>query len=391
MKKIILCLLIVFSFRANAQVNTLLDIPGRLQWDNNNGYCGENALLAIGLYYGNYISEYVGRNVAGGELLIASNDLAAFDALSFTYDEWDYNQGNPQYQNYLVWVKQHLYNKQPVIITVFIKGMNDPDYDHIIPAIGFNATNVNSYSASDELIYNSNFDSISFTRTFSSIYDTRSMNANGATYDYCIPNNVNYGCAITGVKDVQHVLKPVHLKIDSWDEPNVSLGEVPKVLHATITIDSLVSGQQYALMKYISYLNVPSSNFLPQNADSTIYFTASGTNQTFNTSFMSDTTVFYRCIPYANTGSNKQNEIPKWVRSGSIYHIRIRAAPRSSVSLTDEKIARALLNSTKFYHESGRWHCHLLLLMPDHLQALIAFPIDGKMSDILGAWKGFQC
>lgn len=78
------------------------------------------------------------------------------------------------------------------------------------------------------------------------------------------------------------------------------------------------------------------------------------------------------------------------VKSGSIYHIRIRAEPTSSVSFTDDKIARALLNSTRFYHESGRWHCHLLLLMPDHLHALIAFPIDRKMSDILGAWKGFQ-
>lgn len=308
MKILLFIGLLILSFRTKAQVNTLLDIPGRLQWDNNNGYCGENALLAIGLYYGNYTSEGVVRTIAGGELLIAVNDAATFNALSYTYEEWDYNQTTPQYQNYLVWVKQHLYNKQPVIITVFIKGLNDPDYDHIIPAIGFNAANVNNYNGADQLIYNSNYDSISFTRTFSSVYDTRSMNNNGAVYDYCIPKNVNYGTAITGVKDIQHVLKPVHLKIDSWDEPNISLSETPKLLHAIVKIDSLTNGQSYALMKYVNYQNVPASNFIPQNADTCIYFTANGSSQTFNTSFMSDGTVFYRCIQYTNTSVQDQSK-----------------------------------------------------------------------------------
>lgn len=193
--KNIICpfLLLLIYFSSPAQVSTLLDMPGRLQWDNNNGYCGENSILAIGMYYGNYVSEIVGRRLAGGELLIASNDATAFNALSFTYDEWDYNQVTPQYQNYLVWVKQHLNNKQPVIITVYIKGMSDPDYDHIIPAIGFNAATVNSYNGNDQLTYNSNYDSIPFTRTFASIFDTRTMAGNGAAYDYCIPKNVDYG------------------------------------------------------------------------------------------------------------------------------------------------------------------------------------------------------
>lgn len=28
--------------------------------------------------------------------------------------------------------------------------------------------------------------------------------------------------------------------------------------------------------------------------------------------------------------------------------------------------------------------------MPDHLHALLAFPSDKKMSDIIGTWKGYQ-
>jgi len=300
MKKITITFsLLIASICSLAQVSALLDIHGRLQWDNANGYCGENSIQMIGLYYGNYICEQVTRNVAGGELLLAVNDTQALKKLSFTFAAWNYNLATPQYQNYLVWIKQYLQKRQPVIIAVYIKGMSDPDYDHIIPAIGFSATNLNTYSGTDQLMYNSNYDSTYFTRTFSSIYDTRSMNGNGATYSYCIPANVDYGVAVTGVKDALHVLKPVHLKIDSWDEPNVSLGVAAKTMHAVITVDSLIPGQQYALLRYNNYLNVPGSNFIPQNADVATYFTANSTSQNFNDSFMSDTAVFYRCVKYA--------------------------------------------------------------------------------------------
>lgn len=296
--KIIILIFLSLSVKSIAQISVLLNIPGRLQWDNANGYCGETSIQMSALYYGNYICEDVCRTVAGGELLVAGNDVTALNAFSFTYEEWDYNQATPQYQNYLVWTKQHLNNRHPVIITVFVLGMSDPDYDHIIPAIGFNATNVNTFNGADELMFNDCYDSIYYTRTFASVWDTRSMSGNGATNEYCIPKNVDYGIAVTGIKDVQHVTKPVHLSIDSWDEPNISLGENPKVLHATITADSLTAGQKYALLRYNNYLNVPSSNFNPLTADSAIYFTASSATESFTNSFMSNTAVFYRCIPY---------------------------------------------------------------------------------------------
>jgi hypothetical protein len=294
--------MIFAAWSSQAQINVLLDIPGRLQWDNANGFCGETSIQMSALYYGNYICENITRTLAGGELLVAENDTTALRKLSLTYDEWDYNQSTPQYQNYLVWAKKHLNNHHPVIITVYVKGSSDPDYDHIIPAIGFSAASVNTYNDADDLIYLSCYDSLYFTRTFASIWDTRSMNGNGATYDYCIPKNVDYGVAVTGIKDVQNVTRPVHLDIDSWDEPNISLGASPKMLHATITIDSLTNGQQYALLRYNSYLNVPSSNFNPLTADAAKYFTASGSTKMYTDSFMSNTATFYRCIPYVYSG-----------------------------------------------------------------------------------------
>ncbi len=286
---------------ASGQVSRQLDIPGRLQWDNANGYCGETAIQMIGLYYGNYISQNICRTVAGGEVLISVNDEAALDSLSFTHEEWDYNQSTPQYTSYLIWAKQHLYNYHPVIITAYIKGLSDPDYDHIIPAIGFSATDTGTFHTNDDLMYNSCYDSAFFTRSFQSIWDTRSMNGNGATYDYCIPKNINYGCAVTGIKDSLKITRPVSLSVDRWDEPNVTLGEQPVMLHANATVSGLNIGSRYALLRYDGYRHLPSANFSPINADAVFYFTATAATETYPDSFMSHTSVFYRCIQHNTT------------------------------------------------------------------------------------------
>jgi CRISPR/Cas system-associated protein endoribonuclease Cas2 len=94
----------------------------------------------------------------------------------------------------------------------------------------------------------------------------------------------------------------VHIVLDSTDEPNVTLGAAPCVLTATLTCDSLTPGQSYALLRYNDYLTVPSLSFTPSGASSAVYFTATATTHTLTDTFMSDTAVFYRCIPYAVTG-----------------------------------------------------------------------------------------
>jgi len=308
--RLLFSLLLLCCLKASAQTTTLLAIKPRLQWPNANGYCGETSIQMCGLYYGNYISQTLCRTVAGGEVLIDVNDTAALAAFSFTYREWDPSATIPQYMNYLNWVKQYLQKKQPVIITVYIKGLSDPDYDHIIPAIGYSAPSVSTYSGTDALTYNSCFDTTSFTRAFSTLYDTRSMNGNGATYDYCIPKNVNYGVAVTGIKDPGRKTKPVHIVLDSLDEPNVSLGASPRIVKAWITADSLTPGSAYALLRYNNYQTVPYTGFSPSTASATVYFTAAGTQVTVKDSFLSNTGVFYRCIPYTATTVTEAAPLP---------------------------------------------------------------------------------
>lgn len=315
MKKIILALFLTINIGLNAQTSIQLPIAPRLQWPNNDGYCGENSIQMCGLYYGNYISEGMCRRVAGGELLIYVNDTTALNAFSFTYSEWNPNVSSPQYMNYLDWVKGYLKNKQPVIITVYVSGGTDPDYDHIIPAIGFYAKSVNTYTSTDTLIYNTNFDLIPFRTQFSAIYATRGGAGNSAPDPYYIPENTDYGVAVTGIKDPGHLTRPVRITLDSNEEPNVTLGVKPCVLRATITCDSLTIGKSYALLRYNEYAKVPSTGFTPTGANSTVYFTATAITHIVIDSFMSDTAVFYRCIPYVATGINEVSSMA----NASIY------------------------------------------------------------------------
>ena len=95
-------------------------------------------------------------------------------------------------------------------------------------------------------------------------------------------------------------------------------------------------------------------------------------------------------MEYLGFGGKLHHEVPHWVDSReALFHIRIRSL--HPVLIQDER-ARALLESCLFYAKEGRWFCELMLIMPDHLHALIHFPEESSsdMSRIIGEWKRYQ-
>jgi REP element-mobilizing transposase RayT len=50
-------------------------------------------------------------------------------------------------------------------------------------------------------------------------------------------------------------------------------------------------------------------------------------------------------------------------------------------------VAAVLFEAAAFRHCSGRWYVHLLLLMPDHLHALITFPREENMKKVVTNFK----
>jgi putative transposase len=94
---------------------------------------------------------------------------------------------------------------------------------------------------------------------------------------------------------------------------------------------------------------------------------------------------------YRGFPSKLHHEVPSWVEDGALFHIRIALNRQVEQRLlTAAPLARAVLDSARFYETKERWHITLLLLMPDHLHALLSFANEESMSNVVGDWKRFQ-
>jgi len=85
------------------------------------------------------------------------------------------------------------------------------------------------------------------------------------------------------------------------------------------------------------------------------------------------------------------HKVPHWVEPGALFHIRIRLdRDRQQKTLVDPSLAPVLLDSAKFYEQTMRWHITLFLLMPDHVHAVLSFPRDKSISEVIRDWKRFH-
>lgn len=227
-----------------------LNIPPRLQWNANNGYCGEVSLISAGLYFGQYCSQYTARSLSSGsqkkELLLGINGKYAATAMQLNSSEF-YAENNPNRLG--AWIRKNVLNLRPVITTVFtnerkfygIKDLlaGDPDYDHIVPVIGIK-TSSTSFSSSDVLYFSDNAlwaPNPSNQSSFSSSRNRR--DANRATSPvYSLNKAAQYGLVINGVKDLDGDTIPVRLTTSVNKEvPALKNGSsvCPKATKITIT------------------------------------------------------------------------------------------------------------------------------------------------------------
>ena len=96
--------------------------------------------------------------------------------------------------------------------------------------------------------------------------------------------------------------------------------------------------------------------------------------------------VIYRGFP-----ERLHHNVPHWIEIGALFHIRIRLdRDKQKKALIDPSLAQAILDSAKFYEMNMRWHITLFLLMPDHVHAVLSFPRDKAMSEVIRDWKRFH-
>ncbi len=80
---------------------------------------------------------------------------------------------------------------------------------------------------------------------------------------------------------------------------------------------------------------------------------------------------------------------PSWVADRAVFFVTINVLERGKNTLCDDPVATALFESMKFRQQRGDWHIYLLLLMPDHLHGLFAFPRDRSMKRMISSWKEY--
>ena len=78
---------------------------------------------------------------------------------------------------------------------------------------------------------------------------------------------------------------------------------------------------------------------------------------------------------------------PPWVGSGEIFFITVCCRPRGENQLCQPTSAGHLFEAVEFRHRTQRWNMHLLLLMPDHLHALVSFAWHTNMRATLANFK----
>jgi putative transposase len=81
--------------------------------------------------------------------------------------------------------------------------------------------------------------------------------------------------------------------------------------------------------------------------------------------------------------------VPQWVKDGSLFFITINCAERHVNSLCRADVGTAVLEAARFNNAKLVWNCRLMLLMPDHLHAIISFPREIGLKIIVTNWKKF--
>ena len=80
---------------------------------------------------------------------------------------------------------------------------------------------------------------------------------------------------------------------------------------------------------------------------------------------------------------------PSWLGSGEIFFITICTQPRGLNQLCKKDVAEVMFETVAHRHENHLWYCRLMLLMPDHLHALVAFPPRRSIKQTISDFKRF--
>lgn len=312
------------------------DIPPRLQWNENNGYCGETSFISAGMHFGQYCSQFTARSIASpgipqhhpdAQLLLGVNDRSAakrmrLDAIEFL------NRSQRSSREFLAWVKSRTLLGEVVIIGVFNNvtrleeppSLADPEYDHIVPVLEIGSqfpfdTRHSLFIPSDVITISDNglYGPVGEPPVYPYLFAYRMVNFLGTRFQANRPNGPmyllknrpkNYGISIRGVLDLDGVTVPVRLSSNTNREPEIAHGSntppapEPIKLFARVTLpDPSVA---YNLYRYDDFAKVPVAGFNARAGDAVQSWRIpanSGNIFEVELDVLSNETVIFRAVP----------------------------------------------------------------------------------------------
>lgn len=309
---------------ANPQLKYETLLPGQpgYQWNDAGGYCGSWSTQRATLMQGAYISQGQVRNhtyPGGGndEEILSTNIVEAYNNLKLDFEGFDYkNYTAPMQQPYFKWLKKQLVAGYPVVWMIMWSGQQYPIYKSGFDRLGFEAPPAGMYGHvepvmgiqsnhpfTDEEVYDDDvivhFNDGGSNTIYRPIKELPGDWTNGKAVcqgRYCI-GPYSFGWAIKGFQD-NHAFQPATLAINpSRSEPDIRSGAKPSEIHGKLTCSKLTAGSQYSVYRWdtVEEAFTYESKYLKST------FTAKDSSYVYEdpTSFMSDGTTYYRCVPAA--------------------------------------------------------------------------------------------
>jgi hypothetical protein len=308
-------------------------------------------MLTIGLFFGQYFSQYDVREITSGfestnspqidgEFLLGYNDAYAAQQLRYNFTQWDHDAATTNgkdTKSFLLWVKKEVLEGHHVTIGVYTNeylfycksnpNAGDPTYDHIVSILGIDTStpsDTSTFNGNDILYFDDHGlwgdgspavgDSTSGTRyifnyTFDEIMGTR-QEANDQTTAarvYTLPSSEsegNYGISVHGILDSHGDTLPISLfPSQNYESPEIKDGSNTRPASSSITltikISSLTPSVSYVLYSYSSIDNVPTSSFNSHASSASSQQTfsiSSGSSYTLTEDIQSSDQRIYRCV-----------------------------------------------------------------------------------------------
>ena len=244
--------------------------------------------------YGAWIPQSVARSAGGGELLLGVNYDTAMRALKIKFENWGGVGGATAF---MAWAKARLVKSVGVVSVAYVKGLFDPDYDHIMAMTGIEtATPAGGYDGTDVFAFATGYDKAPVRRVASgyacaSTSKTYTINQAG-----CMPTKTRWGTSVLGPVYANASRPTTALSsLSSLSEPGPTAAGV--TFNATLTTKGRVVNKRYKLYRITALARVPSTPAgLPVAQDLYRDFNATGTTRTEAVSFLSSTPAYFVCV-----------------------------------------------------------------------------------------------